>query len=123
MHNNSKFEIEKFIKEFPADIWLTVTFRKTVNTGVAIRRFKYFLKHLNKPDQQFYKKYINVLVVCEKNRYRQGVHIHALVKGMDISLAPALESACNERFGESKAKAPHEGVAGYLADKFDSSSL
>lgn len=113
---------EEFLQKFPCAIWLTVTFKNPVQTYTARKRFKYFLKHLNK-DMIFYEKYIYLWAFYEKEKTREGVHIHACIDGIDSSKAVLLKKECLKFFGSSEVKAAHEGVWPYVAEKYNSFDL
>jgi len=115
--------LKEFLEKDKWDTWLTVTFRTPVTSSLAKKKFKYFFKTLNKPDEEFFKKYILSCVFVERNKVKKGFHIHALVKGVAPSLCSRLEEKCREYFGESRVMPVHEGVIPYLCDKYDTSSL
>ena len=125
MFEKKKLEIalKEFLERGNHDIWVTLTFRNTVTPSLAKKKFKYFFKTLNKPGEAFFKKYILSWVFVEKNKVKDGVHIHALVKGIAPALCRKLERKCKEFFGESRIKPMHEGVIPYLCEKYNTSSL
>ena len=108
--------------KFPYEIWLTVTFENPRSTSYAKKRFKHYLKHLN-DGMVFYQKYIHLWIFFEKNKVKSGIHIHALIHGIDIAKAPLLEQDCNVCFGESKVIVGHKNVIPYVADKYNRPSL
>lgn len=121
---------KEFVERLGADLWFTVTFRRSVSLDTAMKSFKRFFKFLNKPDKVYYEKFILSWVYFEKTIKGEGYHIHALIKGINPVLAPALEKECQKAFGLSKVK-PYDHsriiypASEYLADKcvFNSDNL
>jgi len=116
-----------FFDSFVWDIYLTVTFRRSTSAPIALRFFKYFFKHLNTPDCIFFKRYIRCFIFCEKQGYQDGVHIHSLIQGIDISHAKLLEEKCLKFFGQSVVVPYNYDLpslaSGYLAKKYIGLSL
>lgn len=100
------------------DLWATITSRKPTGEVDAKRRLKHFLKCLNAPNRKFYDKYIHLWAFFEKNPARDGVHIHALIKGIDRSKCHALEDRCRDFWGLSTVAPMHKDVLPYLARKY-----
>jgi len=107
------------------DIFLTTTFRRPKGSTEAKRAFKYFFKHLNTPAMAFFNKFVFALAVFERDSNRNGVHIHALLQGINPSLVASLEKKCREFFGDSVALPYDSDKAGrfYIARKYVSSQL
>lgn len=119
-----KKSFEEFLDRYPYDLWLTVTFGRAVGVDVARKRMKYFLKHLNKPRQVFYEKFIRLWVFFEKGLDSDNdVHIHSVISGIDSSKAALLEKECHKTFGKSMVTTGHGGVNPYLAEKYNSPAL
>ena len=118
---------QEFLDSFIWDIYITVTFRRVTSAAAALRAFRYFFKRLNVPGQAFFRNYIRCVIFCEKQGYRDGVHIHGLIQGIGKDLAPLLEEKCRRSFGESKVLPYNyelpELASGYLARKCISFSL
>lgn len=120
-------EFEEFIKsKGPWDLWVTVTFRKKTLLLQARSSFKYFLKHLNSPDDIFFDKFVFCFVCFERDD-RGGVHIHALIRGIHPLFAYKFGSKCLEHFGVSKIK-PYNPIlecnaTRYLANKYVTRAL
>lgn len=125
MINNKQLrtDFDKFMRRFPYEIWMTVTFRKSVSVSTAKKQFKHFLKTLNSKNTIFYHKYIRLWIFYEQNKVRDGMHIHALIDGIDTSKCQLLEQKCCIRFGESKVTAGHKNVIPYVSQKYNSPSL
>lgn len=108
------------------DLWVTITFREERFVDSAKRGFKRFFKELNTPDK-YYFKYIRCWVFYEIDDARDSIHIHALINGIDKSLASELEKKCFCRFGNSEVEAydyNHKGSAiQYVAGKVDGYKL
>lgn len=121
--NKLEDTIKKYIENKNLECWLTITFPTAVPACLAKKRFQHFFKKLNKASEEFFKKYTECLVFIERNKYRAGVHIHALASGIPPSLYSSLNKRCEEHFGECEIKARHEGVVSYLIKKFDSGLL
>jgi len=118
-----KLSFEGFIRKFPYDTWMTVTFKRTVSTEVAKKRLKQFLKHLNTANTVYYQKSVRLWAFFEKNTIGNGVHVHCLIDGMDTSKCPQLERECLKRFGQSTVTAGHANVIPYVAEKYNSTGL
>lgn len=104
------------------DVWLTVTFRERTLMENAKKRFKSFFKHLNKPSEVYYHKFVTMWVYYEREA-RGGVHVHAVVKNIPSYLTPKLEKECRQYFGQAQVK-PYDrslplskSATSYLADK------
>ncbi len=116
-----KMAWKEFVERIKPDLWVTITFRKTTSRNVAIKRFKWFFKFLNKPGIIYYNKFILCWVYFEEIK-GDGYHIHAFIKGIDPLLASILEKECNEAFGSSEVK-PYDHsriiypASEYVADK------
>ena len=124
-----------WIEQYKPDLWVTVTFAEYDTSGLAknkfpvknteelvLKRFKQFLKHLNNKKFAFYGKFILCFLIIEKNPGRDGVHIHAVIKGIKPELASKLEQRCHDAFGESRVVAfdfskPYTAID-YIVDKF-----
>jgi hypothetical protein len=123
MLNSSKLKdgYQVFFDSYVWDIYLTVTFRQSTSASTALRSFKYFFKHLNTPDCVYFKQYIRCFIFCEKQGYQDGVHIHSLIQGVDITRAGLLEEKCRRFFGQSKVEPYQYGsprlASEYLAEK------
>ena len=113
----------KFLDRFYYDMFLTITFREPTSEITAKRKFKRFLKHLNTADEKFYHNFIYLWLFIERNKKKEGVHLHALITGINLSKSFSLEQKCLDHFGQSKVKAMHNGVLRYLARKYTSPSL
>lgn len=66
----------------------------------ATKRFRRFFKHLNKPGETYFQKYLRCWVCFEG--VDEDFHIHALISGIDASKAGMLEQECDRHFGNSK---------------------
>jgi hypothetical protein len=125
-----------WIEQYKPDLWITVTFAGQNTSGLAkkefalenaeelaLRRFKQFLKHLNQKRFVFYEKFLLCFLVIEKNPSGDGVHIHALIKGIKPELASRLEQRFHYVFGISKVVAfdysikPYSAID-YITDKY-----
>jgi hypothetical protein len=109
------------------DIWFSTTVSREVGTEDFLRSFKYFFNHINSRDFVFYKGFICGYVFSEFNKFRNGVHLHALIKGIDPEMANPVEEFCWDYFGESKV-VPYDNyrpdrASGYLARKCVSQEL
>jgi hypothetical protein len=113
----------KLFKRDGHDVWFSVTFRYPVSSTQAKRKFKYFFNHLNTASERFFEKYISAWVFVEWSESRGGNHIHALIKGVDLSLCPKLERKCIDFFGQSEVKPIHEDVIPYLVRKYFTKTL
>jgi len=126
--NESKIlEFEEFIKaKGPWDLWATITFRQKTQLLGARSLFKYFLKHLNSPDDIFFDKFVFCFVFFERDN-RGGVHIHALIRGIHPLYAFKLEGKCREHLGDTKIKPYNPSLKKnatlYLACKYVTQSL
>lgn len=109
------------------DLWVTITFRHITVKETALKQFKAFFKYLNRNSKNvvFVEKRIGSLTFFEKHSSRKGVHIHALVRGVNPTLAKKLCKECEKRFGESWVEAydPTKGAVIYLANKLFSPRL
>ncbi len=108
------------------DIFVTITFRRATpcfpsSNGYpgAIREFKHFFKHLNSYPNEFFSKFISTFTVFERNTYRDGVHIHSLINGINSSKAKLLQDKLTSSLGLSKVEAydPSAGGNFYLCNK------
>ena len=119
-------EFEEFIKsKGPWDLWASVTFHERTELAQARGSFKYFLKHLNSPDDIFFDKFV-FCFVCFERESRGGVHIHALIRGIHPLYALKFQRKC-WKFGNSKVK-PYNpclerNATRYLANKYVSRNL
>jgi len=117
-----------WIEQLKPDLWVTVTFAGQDTCGLAkkkffrenaeelaLRRFKQFLKHLNQKRFIFYDKFILCFVIIEKNPGSEGVHIHALIKGIKPELASRLEQRLHIVFGKSSVVAFNDSIKPYSA--------
>jgi len=118
-----KEQFENFLNEFNCDVWMTVTFRRPVTVKTAKKMFKYFLQHINKPDDIYYEKYIYLWAFFENDYTRGGVHVHAIIDRIDTTKTERLQERCSEFFGESKVMTAHQNVVPYLSRKYNTSSL
>jgi hypothetical protein len=115
----------EFLSREKWDLFVTVTFRNSTKIIIAKKLFKRFFKHLNTAAGEFFDKYIRCWVFFEKDADRQGVHVHALVRGIHPSKAKEIEKRCKERLGESKVE-EYDATGGaieYLANKQNSRKL
>lgn len=118
-----KQEWKQFIERLHPDLFVTITFRKPTSKFIAKKRFKEFFRNLNKPGDILYRKFILSWVFFEERVRDDGCHIHALIKGIDPSLATVLEEKCLVNFGRSKVY-PYDHArvkypaSEYLADKY-----
>ena len=118
-----EYALNEYIKERGLECWMTVTFPNAVPPSLAKKEFQRFFKKLNKADEEFFKKYVECLVFIEKNKTREGVHIHAVVGKIAPTLYPRLKEKCKKYFGESEVKARDYRTVPYLVRKFDSELL
>lgn len=111
-----------WIGKFKPDLYVTITFTEEIAMELALKRFKQFFAYLNNRRFVFFEKLITCWVIFEKNDTRKGYHIHALIKGIDPTLAPRLEHLCHHAFGLSKVEGfdysiqPYSAV-NYIVDK------
>jgi len=115
-------EFKKYISNFKYDTWITITFKECTASEEAVKRFKDFFCRLNK-EEDYYIKYIRLLVFIEKNKYRDGAHIHALATGIMPTKRRKLQKLCCEELGSSKILAPHKWVIQYLVKKYNTEKL
>lgn len=114
---------KEFVESLHPDLWVTITFRTPTSKYFAKMRFKKFFKHLNKPNETFYSKFILCWVFFEEWNRQERCHIHALIKGIDPSLAVNLEEKCLREFGLSVIR-PYDyaminhPASEYLAKKY-----
>ncbi|MFC1510152.1 hypothetical protein ACFL49_00640 [Candidatus Omnitrophota bacterium] len=115
-----KNEMNALITRERWDLFITITFSRSVSSFNAKKRFKYFFKHVNTEDKMFFTKYVKTWVFFEKDGYRNGVHIHSLLSGISENEAVLLEIRCKEVFGQCKVLAyrPNERASYYLACKY-----
>ena len=121
VHLRSAFK--GFLEDFPGNMWMTITFRGNLSEGTAKRHLKYFFKNLNTPQRKFFNKFVKLWTFYENNTGDSGVHIHALVDGINPKMIDALENRCRKVFGESKIVGKHDGVTKYLSHKYNSTNL
>lgn len=102
------------------DLFITVTFFRQTSSLSAKKRFKHFIKYLNTKQRRYYDKFVKTWLFFEKDRYREGVHIHAFLSGIDSAHANYLETECNRVFGVSKILPymPNQNASFYLARKY-----
>jgi hypothetical protein len=112
------------IDDLHCDIYFTATFKSRTLAESAEKAFKYFLKcRLNQPGKTFFKKFVMCWAFFDKVDKRGGIHIHALLKNIDPSLAPSLQEKCKEFFGQSDVRPydhslpKHRSASHYLAEK------
>lgn len=121
--------VQTLLNKHKYDIWLTTTFRKRTLLEEAVGEFKYFFKHVNKPEEIFFHKYILAWVFFEQDNWRGGVHIHSVINGIEPSWAGLLEKRCRDFFGQSHVK-PYDyslpetqSAINYLGQKYVSGKL
>lgn len=100
------------------DLWVTITSREPMTTEDAKRRIRYLLAHLNTPERKYFDKYAWLWCFFEKNPYRNGIHVHAIIAGIDSFYCKYLENRLWDEFGQSQVVPIHEGALNYLADKY-----
>jgi hypothetical protein len=108
------------------DLYVTITFRQDTCLEVAMIKFKRFFKHLNSVERAFYEKMISTYAFFEYNdSFKTGVHIHALIQGINPSLSELLKERCLDYFGFSKIEpySPAENVKFYLSRKINQTCL
>ena len=109
------------------DLFVTITFKEKRGVDGAKKAFKSFFRNLNLPSEIFYEKFILSWVFYESEGSRRGVHVHALIKGIDPSLASLLEEKCKGFFGLSKVVPYNYNNSGsatsYLARKYPNINL
>ena len=104
-------EFGRFLRDIgPWDLFITITFRNSMKISVAKKSFKQFFKHLNSYEQTFFEKFLICFIVFEKEDNRNGVHIHALIRGVKPLHAELLEKKCRKVFG-------HTAVLPYNSEK------
>jgi len=115
----------EFIDRGRWDLFVTITFRESKTSGVAKRMYKHFFKHLNSQEKVFFKRLIYSIEIYEKDNYRDGVHIHSFINGINPKYAKDLERICTDRFGSSRIEpyCPGRGANYYLSSKLASSRL
>jgi len=100
------------------DIWFYSNFFKNSSAKTVRKKIYHLLKYLNTPDKKFYDKFIHGWMFYERNTGRSGVHVHALIKGIDVSHAGLLRKKCCRELGRSGARDVHFKVGKYVAKKF-----
>jgi hypothetical protein len=121
-------EFQGFIDRWKFDICLALTFRQETKLAEAIKRFKFFFKHLNTKEEQFFSKFIRCWVFYG-TAGEHGVHIHALIQGIAPHLANRLEEKCSQFFGNTVVE-PYDynfskarSMSRYLSRKYLSTRL
>ena len=118
-------ELHYFLSVQKWDLFATITFRQQCPSLSAIKAFKRFFKYLNTRDRRFFDKYIECWIFLERHDLRAGVHIHALIRGINPTLAEELEKKCRRIFGQSRILPydPMRQAVVYLAGKYKSQRL
>lgn len=118
--------LDEKIKDWHEGIWLTLTFRKYQSLEGAVKRFKCFFKNLNTTYQSYFDNYIYAFIFYERQNFRRGIHIHAIINRInpnDSLLMNMLERECLMSFGEVMIKPIHENVTKYVSEKYSSEKL
>jgi len=115
--------LRDFLEEFEYDLWATFTLKHEGSLEFTSKRIKHFLKHLNRPDEPYYEKYIDCWIFYEKQS--SGVHAHALIRGISPSLAGLVQKRAERELGVAEVEPyiPHGGAARYLSVKYNRSCL
>lgn len=104
-------------------IWFSATFRTPTPLPTAKKSFKHFFKYLNVPGKtKFYDRYMFCWVFFEKDQNRRGVHLHALLQGINPALTSELEELTQRYFGKFSKVVPYvplKGANSYLALKIN----
>ena len=88
----------------PYDIFFHASFRTSTWQNTAVKRFKYFFKHLNTKEFKFFEKYIKAFLLIENNPSCDGVHMHAFINGISAEYADLLQEKSDAFFGKSKVE-------------------
>ncbi len=97
-------------------LFLTTNFRMSTSFNSAHRKFVHFFELINLYSRM-YSEFIRTYIFYEKNDDRTGVHIHALIKGIDEKYWPELEAICFKELGQTKLKRIDEYTTEYLLKK------
>ena len=129
MDNRAKVKAfeELIIQNGPWSLWATITFRRPVDSSEAIKRFKTFMRNLNTRDEILIHNFAWCFVLLDRGSGREGVHIHALIRGIHPLNAMKLEKKCEKHFGISKVvpyvPSIQPNATLYLAQKYALSTL
>lgn len=118
-------EIRKDIINQMWDLWATFTFFGVVNKKEAEKRVKKFFDNINRTaGMQIVSRRINLFVCYEKHIEKEGVHVHAFVRGINPIHAKLVQQLANDEIGNSLVE-PYEKTkeaASYVANKYETPS-
>lgn len=119
---------EKLIKENgPYDLWANITSAATMEAAALKKMFRHFMRTVNTKKRFLIPNYAWCFVLFDRTNSRDGVHIHALIRGVDPKKAKIFQRKCISCFGVSKvmkydaSRQPNATL--YLANKYCSSKL
>jgi len=122
----------EFLNRENWDLFTTITFKKSTpcfsrygGSFNAIKRYKYFFKHLNTYPNEFFSKFVSTFTVFERNPSRDGVHVHSLIRGIDGSRAESLQDKLTNTLGLSRVEPydPSRNGKYYLCNKIIGNTL
>jgi hypothetical protein len=103
------------------DIWATFTFFGVVGMLEAEKRIRKFFDNINKSaGMQLVDRRINLFVCYEKHMDKEGVHIHAFIRGINPAHADIVQDLANKEIGNSLVKPYNqsENAAAYVSNKY-----
>jgi len=127
----SQKQIEEYAEWFDSlgewTLRANISFRRISSYDWAKKRLKWFFKYLNKAEERYFDKRVKALVFYEKqNTSRSGIHIHALIEGIDSKFAEIIQEKAKAYFGEYSCILPYDPTLGfkyYVAKKVGTQKL
>lgn len=126
----ARVELQKWLAQEAFDLFPTFTFGKRIEAlslNRAIKYTKWFFKHLNKPHDFYFEKYIKCWAFFEGKNGRVS-HVHLLIRGINRNSAARVKRAYEYGIAKVYPYDPNKGAngkgaTGYLADKYGRSDL